>query len=155
MQYDANERALITASTATSIYLFDEETRTMIFMKAWRLTLVRSMALFAAAGCGSSTESSRDTIASIDLFYGNPPAQSVTLFKGGGVTLTVVARDAAGEIVPTDTPFTLVSRNPQVVTIDAAGRVTPINAGSTYVVATLVSNGRTLSDSMDIGVAAP
>jgi hypothetical protein len=72
--------------------------------------------------------------------------------KGELVPLTVVSRDAKGQIVQPGGDFVFVSRSAAVATVSSTGIVTGQDAGATYVVASLSTNGRTMSDSIQVHV---
>jgi hypothetical protein len=109
--------------------------------------------LVLACGCGSSTGLSLDPSS---LSVSGPNGDSALAIKvGTRVTLRVVVRDAAGEVVTPTRPLNFESGNRAVATVDSTGVVSAISLGSTYIVVTLAVDSRTLEDSVAVDVAAP
>jgi hypothetical protein len=73
------------------------------------------------------------------------------LTAGTALRLRATVRDARGGVAAAPSP-SFVSRNPAVATVDAAGVVTGMAEGDTYVVAEAASGGRRLADSVAVSV---
>jgi uncharacterized protein YbjQ (UPF0145 family) len=100
------------------------------------------------SACGSSTASHAPASITVVDATGN---KFFGLLPSGKLALRVVVSDAAGSTIA-NAVVSFTSRNPQVVTVDAAGVVTGIAVGTTNVVASTVDGGRTLSDSVRVSV---
>jgi hypothetical protein len=72
---------------------------------------------------------------------------------GGTAPLTVVVRTADGTPIATPGILQFTSRNASVVTVDGTGVVTAKSDGASYVVASLATGSRTLSDSVGFVVS--
>jgi hypothetical protein len=109
--------------------------------------------LVLACGCGSSTGlSTEPSSLSVSGPNGDSP---VAINVGTRVTLRIVVKDAAGDVVTPTQPLSFASRNTTVATVDSAGVVSAISLGPTYIVVTLAFDSRTLEDSVAVDVAAP
>jgi hypothetical protein len=68
----------------------------------------------------------------------------------------VEARDSTGHTVQVNPAVTFASRNAAVVAVNDGGVVTGVNAGTTYVVATMKQAfGPSLTDSLAVTVVGP
>jgi hypothetical protein len=72
---------------------------------------------------------------------------------GATAALTVTVRTAAGAPLPNPGVFLFTSRNTTDVTVDQTGVVTAKSDGASYVVASLTTGNRTLSDSVGVVVS--
>jgi hypothetical protein len=82
------------------------------------------------------------------------PSHGIALNLGGQTSIGVVVRDAAGIpiAVIAGPPLAFTSRNPSVVAVDSTGRVSAVRLGVTYVVASLPTATRVLTDSIFVAV---
>lgn len=103
------------------------------------------------AACRSST-AAEPVVQSISVSVGVSGSRILALNRGEPVALTVVARDVNGQTVQPRSDFLYVSRSTTVATVSTTGVVNGHIAGSTYVVVSLLANGRTLSDSIQVTV---
>ena len=67
---------------------------------------------------------------------------------GTTAALTVTVRTASGAALPSPGVLQFTSRNTTVVTVNETGVVTAKSDGASYVVASLTTGNRTLSDSV-------
>ena len=112
------------------------------------------LVLLLSAACGSSTTTTTDPNAPASLTVRAPNGANVFAMKAGAsAALTVSVRTAAG--APVSSPGTLLftSRNTTIVTVDGTGVVTARSDGASYVVASLTTGSRTLSDSVGFVVS--
>lgn len=107
------------------------------------------LALIIGAACGSSTAASLDPNAPASITVRAPNGGSTFSMKTGTTAaLTVTVRNAAGIAIANPGTLQFASRNATVVTVDATGLVTAKTDGASYVVASLITGNRTLSDSV-------
>ena len=106
--------------------------------------------LGVCAACGDKTPSA-PAPASISIM---PP--EVNINRGTSLILSVVVKDAAGDVIDVAKPpaLTFTSRKPAIVSVDETGRIEAISLGSAYVVADYKLGARTLEDSVSVTVAA-
>lgn len=105
------------------------------------------------AACGSSTTAA-DPNAPATITVRAPNGSNVFSMKAGTTAaLTVTVRTAAGAAVQNPGAFLFTSRNTTVVTVDGTGVVTAKSDGASYVVASLTTGSRTLSDSVGFVVS--
>ena|ERR1041384_1212173 len=120
--------------------------------RSWSALRLLTIALSAGvAGCGSSTEVGGG-VETIAVSVGSSGSRNLTMNKGEVVPLTVVSRDANGQTVQPGSDFAFVSRSTAVATVTKTGVVTGQNVGTTYVVVSLSTSGRTISDSIQVHV---
>lgn len=115
--------------------------------------------IFAVTLCTSSAVSAckssvavESSATSISVSVGPSASRVLMLTKGETVQLTVVTRDAAGAAVRPLSEVGFVSRDAATATVSASGAVIGKRLGSTYVVASMLTGGRTLSDSIQVFV---
>lgn len=77
----------------------------------------------------------------------------IGLMLGTEVRLPVVLRSARGDTLPLPPSFTLISRNPTVVSIEGSTVIRGRAMGSTWVVGTVVTNNSTATDSLEVTVS--
>jgi hypothetical protein len=112
------------------------------------------LALILCAACGSSTATTTDPNAPTSLTVRAPNGSATFAMKTGGTApLTVVVRTADGTPIATPGILQFTSRNASVVTVDGTGVVTAKSDGASYVVASLATGSRTLSDSVGFVVS--
>ena len=110
----------------------------------------------SVAACRSTTATAPDTtVLSIAVSVGVSGSRLLMLNKNEPVPLTVVARGTNGQIVQPVSDFTYVSRSTVIATVSATGIVTGRGAGSTYVVVSLPTGSRILTDSIQVTVSLP
>jgi hypothetical protein len=117
-----------------------------------RLSLLLGLIIGSALGCRSVDEPT--DIARIEL-RAPDGAKTVAIAANTGVRLVATAIRADGSVDTGGQPFTFLSRNPTAVTVDSTGFVATHTQVVTYVVATLNTGGRLLSDSVQVVVAGP
>ena len=83
---------------------------------------------------------------------GQSPGQTFAILAGQSLRLQVSVVDAQGRVMRGLTPE-LTTRNAKVATIDSTGLLTTTGSGVTHVVGRVISNGRTVSDSLTVLVA--
>jgi Bacterial Ig-like domain (group 2) len=114
----------------------------------------RGLTLAICAACGSSSDAPTDPNAPALLTLKAPNGSNTFAMKAGTTApLTVTVRTAAGIPLPNAGTLQFTSRNTTVVTIDQTGVVTAKSDGASYVVASLTTGNRTLSDSVGIVVS--
>jgi hypothetical protein len=110
--------------------------------------------LTICAACGSSTTTPADPNAPAVITVRAPNGSNVFSMKAGGTAaLSVTVRTAAGTALPNPGALLFTSRNTTVVTVDGTGVVTAKSDGASYVVASLTTGSRTLSDSVGFVVS--
>ena len=110
--------------------------------------------LTICAACGSSTTTAADPNAPATLTVRAPNGSAAFAMKAGATAaLTVTVRTAAGAALSNPGVFLFTSRNTTVVTVDQTGVVTAKSDGASYVVASLTTGNRTLSDSVGVVVS--
>lgn len=107
--------------------------------------------LLVMAGACSSASGPKDEAQSIVVTVSGQ--HQVGLNLRGGITLTVVAKDATGATIAVPGPLKFTSRDPSIATVDTTGLVFGRAVGDTFVVATLQTSTRILADSVDVDVA--
>jgi len=118
------------------------------------LRLSAGLALAFCVACGSSTSTTTDPNAPASLTVRAPNGSATFAMKvAATATLTVTVRTAAGAPVAAPGALQFTSRNTTVVTVDQTGVVTAKSDGASYVVASLTTGNRTLSDSVGIVVS--
>ena len=115
---------------------------------------IAAILLFAtAAACGGDGGSGPSDDFTIQV---TPATQSLfTVAPGNAVTLAVVARDDAGQVIGNATP-TFASGNQAVATVSTGGVVTAAGAGTTQITATVTigSVSKTATSAITVQVAA-
>ena len=107
--------------------------------------------LTICAGCGSSAT---DPNAPASIVVTAPNGLNTFLMKTGTTAaLTVTVRTGGGTTIQTPGVLQFTSRNTAVVTVDQTGVVTARSDGASYVVASLATGNRTLSDSVGFVVS--
>src|SRR5690349_3013711 len=102
--------------------------------------------LTICAACGSSTTPS-DPNAPASITVRAPNGSNVFSMKAGTTAaLIVTVRTASGTALPSPGIVLFTSRNTTVLTVDGTGVVTAKSDGASYVVASLTTGSRTLSD---------
>jgi hypothetical protein len=101
--------------------------------------------------CGSSTDPSQEPQSIAVTVAGS---HTVPIIVGSQVKLTVAVKNAVGEEIVDVGPLAFTSRNSSIASVDAAGMLSAVHFGSTYVLVTLLSGTRTLVDSLDVDVGA-
>ena len=110
--------------------------------------------LTICAACGSSSTTAADPNAPATLTVRAPNGSNVFSMKAGTTAaLTVTVRSASGTALPNPGVFLYTSRNTTVITVDGTGVVTAKTDGASYVVASLTTGSRTLSDSVGFVVS--
>lgn len=116
--------------------------------------LIVGLAWTFGAACGSSTTATTDANAPASLTVRAPNGSAVFAMKvGGTAALTVTVRTAAGSAIGSPGILQFMSRNTSIVTVDGTGVVTAKSDGASYVVASLTTETRTLSDSVGFVVS--
>ena len=108
-------------------------------------TLIVVMAGFNS--CDKKPEDKPIEVASVTI---TPPASATLTVGGTTLTLTVTVEPATAA----DKSVTWKSSTDAVATVDAAGKVTPVSAGTATITAT-ASNGKTSSITITVQAAAP
>jgi len=111
-----------------------------------------SLTLCAACGSSSTTTTDPNAPASISVRAPNG-ANTFSMKAGTTAALTVTVRTAAGTALPNPGILQYASRNTTVVTVNETGVVTAKSDGASYVVASLTTGTRTLSDSVGFVVS--
>lgn len=110
--------------------------------------------LAVCAACGSSATTTSDPNAPASITVRAPNGSNTFSMKAGTTAaLTVTVRTAAGTAVQAPGVLQFTSRNTAVVTVDGTGVVTARSDGASYVVASLATGNRTLSDSVGFVVS--
>jgi hypothetical protein len=105
--------------------------------------------LTICAACGSSSTTTIDPNAPASITVRAPNGTNAYAMKAGTTALlTVTVRSAAGAVLPNPGVLQFASRNTSVVTVNETGVVTARSDGASYVVASLATGSRTLSDSV-------
>jgi hypothetical protein len=105
--------------------------------------------LTICAACGSSTTTPSDPNAPASITVLAPNGSNVFSMKAGTTAaLIVTVRTAGGTALPSPGVVLFTSRNTTVLTVDGTGVVTAKSDGASYVVASLTTGSRTLSDSV-------
>lgn len=116
--------------------------------------LCYGLALTICAACGSSTATTTDPNAPASITVRAPNGSNAFSMKAGTTAaLTVTVRNAAGSALSNPGIFQFTSRNTTVVTVNETGVVTAKTDGASYVVASLATGGRSLSDSVGFVVS--
>lgn len=104
----------------------------------------------ACAACGNR----QDLVLPADLpvSISISPGPSIVINLGTWTPLAVVEKNAAGDVVAIASPgaVAFISRKTSVATVDTAGRLTAIGAGSTYVIASFLATTGRLVDSVGV-----
>jgi hypothetical protein len=105
--------------------------------------------LTLCAACGSSSDASTDPNAPAVLTVRAPNGSNTFSMKTGATAaLTVTVQTSTGATIVTPGVLQFASRNTTIVTVDGTGVVTAKSDGASYVVASLTTGNRTLSDSV-------
>jgi hypothetical protein len=109
--------------------------------------------LTICAACGSSSTTT-DPNAPASITVRAPNGSNAFSMKAGTTAvLTVIVRTAAGTALSNPGILQYASRNTTVVTVNETGVVTAKADGASYVVASLATGTRTLSDSVGFVVS--
>ena len=79
-------------------------------------------------------------------------APDLTIGFAGTLALQPLVLSPAGDTLPLPAPVSFISRNPAIVAVDAAGRLTGTGPGQTYVAGTVAAADLQLSDSVKVTV---
>jgi hypothetical protein len=115
---------------------------------------VRLLAALVVAGCVSSVPTTppvpEPEPASLSIGYGSARAIAVHLGVDFEVPVTLLSED--GDTLPIPPALRVESRNPAVISVDSGSFINARTMGAAWIVASLVSNGRTLADSLEVRV---
>jgi hypothetical protein len=120
-------------------------------MRMRRLSFVL-VAICAACGSSATTTTEPNAPATITVLAPNG-ANTFSMKAGTTAALTVTVRTAAGAAISNPGILQFTSRNTAVATVDGTGVVTAKTDGASYVVASLTTGNRTLSDSVGFVVS--
>jgi hypothetical protein len=114
------------------------------------ILLIPSIAVSVIAACGSgAVEAHRRVVTGFRLDFGLGQKTAVMRIEDT-IKIETHVIDSAGTTLDVPTPVVFVSRNTDVVRVDASGQVTLIAKGGAFVVGTLTTDGRVFSDSVNV-----
>jgi hypothetical protein len=110
------------------------------------------VALLLALGCRDTTEPVSETSAPPATLTIWPAQTAFAVMLGMQMSLPVRLRAASGDSLPLPPSFTLVSRNPAVVSIDSGTIIQGRAMGSAWLVGSVTVSRRTVADSVAVAV---
>jgi hypothetical protein len=105
--------------------------------------------IVAAAGCHSAGDPQPEPAVRVVLGIQGFDVEAFSMLRGGEEQLTVAAFDAAGRSVPA-TEATLISRAPDVASVNETAFVRALEPGRTWIVVSILSEGMELRDSIEV-----